>query len=370
MFDFKKAFDVVHHATLLDKLWEIGIRGNLYNWIKDFLSHRTMNVALGGSKSSPKTVLSGVPQGSVLGPLLFIIFINYLVSSLTCEFMIFADDLKLYLNWPKSWSQSPAIGLEHLQRNIDILAKTAASWGLQFSPQKCVNLRFQRPTVRVFDETFYTLNEAPISLVSKHRDLGLTVDISLRFHEHARETTNKAGGVVSNLLKATVCREPEFMKKLLITDIRPILDFASPLWNLGYEGDMKQAEAVQRRWTRQINGFENISYKERLIKLELFSLQGRFIRADLIQCWKIFNGESVIAPEDLFRMCPDRRTRGHRFKIQPQLCSIEARKRFFTNRVVKYWNQLPDVAVAAPSVDIFKSMIYKHCYNLLYEFSE
>ena len=115
---------------------------------------------------------------------------------------------------------------------------------------------------------------------SSHRDLGVNVETNLKFHSHIRETVHKAGGVVSSLLKATVCRTPEFMSNIFVSDIRPILDFCSSLWNLGYVGNMRMIESVQRRWTRQIGGLEELSYEERLKRLNLYSIKGRLLRCD------------------------------------------------------------------------------------------
>ena len=143
LFDFSKAFDVVHHRTLLKKLYEIGIRGRLLEWIKSFLCGRAMQVKVDGAASGSKDVLSGVPQGSVLGPLLFIIFINHITADLNSKYMIFADDLKLYLKFSQPANTANAIA--ELQRDIDKLYQTATSWGLVFCSEKCVNIRFKRP---------------------------------------------------------------------------------------------------------------------------------------------------------------------------------------------------------------------------------
>jgi len=202
-FDFKKAFDVVHHKTLLDKLVSIGIAGNLLAWIKSFLCGRLMKVCVGGAFSSTRDVLSGVPQGSVLGPLLFLIFINHIGSQLSSKYMIFADDLKLYFHIPKSKLNNVNY-IEEIQEDINTLFNTASSWGLSFAADKCVHLRYARSVQVPVVGSFYTLNGAPIQSRSFHKDLGITVESNLKFHQHIRNTVNKAGGISSNLLKSTV----------------------------------------------------------------------------------------------------------------------------------------------------------------------
>ena len=281
LFDFVKAFDRVHHETLLAKLAELGISGNLYRWIESFLANRTMSVSIKDIQSWVELVASGVPQGSVIGPLLFLIFINHLGATLTCNYMMFADDLKLYIHHPNKLSP-PQISQE-LQDNINRLSSIAASWGLKFAPEKCVHLHFKRG-LEDAPAPQYKLDGTNLKTPASHQDLGVTIDTSLRFHPHIRTAANKAGGVATNLLKSTVCRSPSFMTTLLISDIRPILDFASPVWNTRFEGDTHLLESVQRRWTKEVCGLSPLSYEERLIRLNLLSMRGRLLRADLIQC--------------------------------------------------------------------------------------
>ena len=140
-------------------------------------------------------VTSGVPQGSVLGPLLFLIFINHVCAGLECTFFLFADDLKLLkcVNGCKS----PSSGT--LQDDIDLLFTRSMSWGLKFSVNKCARLNFNRrrsgPTIPL-----YFLGGDPVPNASSYRDLGVTVDVSLRFHSHVREIYGKASGVAQSIL--------------------------------------------------------------------------------------------------------------------------------------------------------------------------
>ena len=350
LFDFVKAFDRVHHQTLIDKLIAIGISGNLLQWMSSFLSNRTMSVSLGGVSSRSVHVTSGVPQGSVLGPLLFLIFVNHLGFNLTCNYMMFADDLKLYLQHPTDPSSPVSNDLQH---NINTLASTASSWGLKFAPSKCVHIRFKRG----HDEAcgpLYHLNGVPLNRTSSHKDLGVLVDSKLRFHPHIRQTVAAAGGIASNFLKSTVCRSASFMKSLLISDIRPLLDFASPVWNTGFSGDLKLLESVQRRWTKQVSNLAHLTYPDRLSNLNLFSIRGRLLRSDLIQCYKIFHNLSPIRPHDIFMLAPHLGTRGHPFKIFQPRATTEARRRFFSCRIVHHWNSLPQTVVEAQTLAQFK----------------
>ena len=118
-FDYSKAFDKVSHSVLLDKLALIGVRECLLHWIRVFLTQRTMQVRIAGALSRPQYVASGVPQGSVLGPTLFLIYVNHIVSYLNCKFMIFADDIKLYLAHSNDIQSSQ----DTLQRDISTLGE-------------------------------------------------------------------------------------------------------------------------------------------------------------------------------------------------------------------------------------------------------
>ena len=192
----------------------------------------------------------------------------------------------------------------------------------------------------------------------------------LKFHHHIRSTVAKAAGVSNNLLKSTLCRSPNFMLKLLITHIRPILEFASCVWNSGFITDLSLLESVQRRWTKKISGLVDMSYEQRLKSLDLFSVKGRLLRADLIKCWKIFHNMSPISPSDLFLPTPITTTRGHCYKLYVTQCSCDARRRFFSVRVVQVWNSLPADVVMSPSINLFKKGLSAHLGDILYTFND
>ena len=201
----------------------------------------------------------------------------------------------------------------------------------------------------------YTLDGQHLPNENTQMDLGVLIDSQLKFHDHNRNVTRMAGGVAQSFLKGAVCREPNFMVHILKTHIRPILEYASTVWNTGYLQDIRRLESIQRLWTRQIKGLEDKDYGTRLRALDLYSVKGRFLRADLIKCWKIFNGSCLIEPTDLWEMSVSSRTRGHRFKIKVNRCQVDARARFFSERIVQDWNSLPDCAVSSGTLSGFKT---------------
>ena len=158
------------------------------------------------------------------------------------------------------------------------------------------------------------------------------------------------------------------MINIYVTHIRPLIDYASPLWNMGYVGDLKLLEGIQRRWTRSIDGLDGLSYDERLRKLDLFSLKGRLLRADLIIVWKIFNGKCAISVDDLFKLSPCITTRGHSRKISVPKSKSDLRHRFFAVRVVKEWNSLSAETVEANTLAKFKRLLLIDLGQKLYEY--
>lgn len=363
-FDFSKAFDVVCHKILIDKLRSIGFSGKLIDWIASFLQGRVMNVKVKDRVSRPRPVTSGVPQGSVLGPLLFLVYIDSIASNLSSEYKIFADDLKLYAcvkHVPGTTVSSSSL----IQNDIDTLHATAASWCLKINPSKCAVLRFARPRASL-PPPVYFLDGQQIPHVETYCDLGVVVDQQLKFHDHIRTVVQKASGLSHSFLKSTVCRSPQFMMFLYTSHIRPIIEYCSCLWHTGFVEDLRVLENIQRRWTKRIDGLKTLSYADRLETLNLYSVQGRLIRADLIQCWKVFNGQSCLSPDDMFNLRPQTRTRGHCFHIFPIHSHTDIRQRFFSVRCVRAWNALPADVVCSPSLGSFKRMLDVHARGSLF----
>ena len=137
LLDFSKAFDKVYHRKLMIKMDHYGIRGKPLDWMNDFLCERTQQVINNGESSSKGKVISGVPQGTVLGPLLFLIYINDLSDRVNSQIRLFADDSYLYktIDTPQDTLQ--------LQKDLDALTKWENEWSMEFHPDKCKILRIK-----------------------------------------------------------------------------------------------------------------------------------------------------------------------------------------------------------------------------------
>ena len=235
---------------------------------------------------------------------------------------------------------------------------------------KCSVVRFSsRSSLLPYDGISpYRVNDENIKFVTSQMDLGILVDRSLKFHSHIAKTVRSVGGLMTNLLSSTLCRSVKFMMNLYVSHIRPKIEYACNVWNTGYIGDLKLLEGLQRRWTRSVEGLEDLPYDVRLQQLDLFSLQGRFLRSDLILVWRMVHGKCSINLDSMFSLSPVTVTRGHRYKLLVPRINLEVRRRFFAVRVVNSWNSLSDDTVEAASLEIFKRLLHRDLGQRLYNY--
>ena len=367
--DFSKAFDLVCHSILIDKLRLLGFDNALVNWIESFLVGRTMAVSVSGKLSSERLVTSGVPQGSVLGPILFLIYANFITKDVRSEWKAFADDYKVCVSYPRNATVCDVNPAQALQRDLNSICQVSKSWNLRLNPSKCYAMRFGRGVHSNEDLTCYYIEDHQLQYVDSYKDLGVIVDTSLRFHQHIRVLTGKAGGLMGELLRSTVCRTKEFMVTIFVSNIRPLIDYCSCLWNVGYLEDIHRLESLLRRWTREIEGLAGLDYVTRLKTIGLYSIQGRLLRADIIKIWKSFNANVDVGISDMFEMARDVGTRGHSLKMSIPVCRSEMLRRSFAVRRVALWNSLPPNIVGASSINTFKRLLDDFLGDKLFEVS-
>ena len=347
--DIAKAFDSVSHPKLLFKLEKYGIRGKFLSWIKSFLSGRRQRVKVGESYSSFTAVTSGVPQGSVLGPILFLIYINDLAHVVNnCSISIFADDSKIY------FKADTDIDVAAIQSDIDRVLAWCHEWQLDIAAHKCNILHIGRRN----QNHSYNMGAAEIPAVDSIKDLGVTVKTDLTFSLHIGNITKQAFQRLNLVFRAFCSRDVNLLLKAYLTYVRPLLEYNTTVWSPFLMGDIVMLEKVQRNFTRRLRGFGELSYRERLDKLELESLEERRIRFDLVEAFKIIRGLSVLSFGDFFEFKNDSRTRGHAFQLRLRtIPRLDICKNFFANRVVNMWNDLPAEAVSSNSVTQFKAKI-------------
>nr|VZI51988.1 unnamed protein product [Spirometra erinaceieuropaei] len=240
--DFKKAFDSVPHQRLLYKLSRIGIRGNLLRWIQSFLIGRSQIVHVGDRQSAEVAVESGVPQGSVHGPTLFIIYVNDCVSELNCDVTMFADDVKL-------WSViRTELDEERLQADLPRLEKWSQDWLLWFIVTKCNVLRVGR--TRSQSRWVYYLNGIPLQEVDAQKDLGVWVTASLKRSLHCSKVAKSAMSVLYLVKKAFSTFNKDIFVKVFRSFVWPQLEFAIQVRKPWTSTDLNILEKVQRRATK------------------------------------------------------------------------------------------------------------------------
>ena len=264
--DFQKAFDTVPHKRLLSKLSGYGIKDNVLNWIQDFLHDRTQYVTV-NEQSSPKVpVCSGVPQGSVLGPSLFIYFINDLPDFCETLLNIFADDTKIFqgISSPNDCCK--------VQRTIYALNDWSDKWLINFNITKCkvLHLGHNNP------QHDYTIRDREDLIVlaktTCEKDLGVNIDNKLTFNEHIVTQVKKARGTAGVINRSIINKIPKVMLPLYKSMVRTNLEYANVVWSPYTKKNINLIESVQRHYTKKIIGLKNLSYEERLKALRLPSL--------------------------------------------------------------------------------------------------
>ena len=364
--DFKKAFDSVPHRRLMLKLNSLGIKGKVHAWVKDFLSERTQIVTINGETSEEGRVTSGIPQGSVLGPLLFVAYINDLPQHATNEVRIFADDTKLFAR-----SEAPEARAA-LQKDIDSLCKWSNDWLLSFHPQKCCVMRLgNNPPEHTYtmtattngEETKHSLNES-----NAEKDLGVIIDNKLNFSNHISQATGKANRTLGVLRRSFDHLSDKTFIQLYKSLVRPMLEYGHSIWTPAKKNQQQEVETVQRRATKLIGRLKNKPYSQRLRELKLPSLQFRRLRGDMIDTYKYLTGIYKTS-SPTFKLHDTRDTRGHSKKLSKSRHNLQIRKNFLSERVVTPWNSLPEDVVSAPSLNTFKNRLDRHWVNhpMLYD---
>ena len=350
--DFKRAFDAVSHSKLIHKLAAYGIHGNLLFWIASFLSNRKQYVRVGSSLSSLSLVTSGVPQGSVIGHLLFNLFINDITDNLdsSTTSKIFADDIKLYTEF------STTISPQHLQTHLDLINQWSITWQLPISHSKCNILVLGR---HALNQPF-SISDVIVPTVDFNLDLGVTVDSDLKFTTHITNIVKKAKQRSALIHRCFLSRNIPSLIRAFQTYVRPIVEYATHIWSPHFLNSINLIESVQRSFTKRLPGLGDFSCHERLSILELKSLEHRRFIFDLILCYNIVHGHNSLSFNDFFSFFNNPSSRGHSLKLAFPTVKSDTRKYFFSTRVVKIWNALPTNIVHAPSTHSFKSLLSYH----------
>ena len=363
--DYAKAFDKVDHTLLLEKLYSYGIRGKIHAWLTSYLRNRIQTVVINGVKSYPATVQSGVPQGTVLGPVLFILYLNDLTKCIKHSYVSsFADDTRL---------------LKEIQTTLDVdLLQTDLNESIRWSAENNMSLHTDKFEYLChntgsskllqelpFSSEFYkytTDDGTCITPASMVCDLGINITPELLWSPHINIITNSARKVTSWALSVFKDRSATTMLLLYKSLIRSKVEYNCPLWDPTKVEDIVTLESIQRSFTSKIASVSELHYWERLEKLNLMSLQRRRERYSIIVIYKILH---KIIPNDLNIAFVTSERRGIRVKIpsiqrDSKLKYITQYDASFPVRASKLWNRIPANLTTKSSMESFKSGLTRY----------
>jgi hypothetical protein len=362
--DYQKAFDTVPHRRLLHKLRGYGIRGKLLDWFRDYLEGRRQRVVVRGDCSEWGDVASGVPQGSVIGPLLFLLYVNELPNIVICGMKMFADDTKLYRTIRE---ENDTVTL---QGDLDKLSEWSRDWLLKFNAGKCKTMHIGS---RNKDHTYSVLKEngdrIDLETTVEEKDVGVWITSDLKPSFQCAKAAKKAMSALGLVKRSFKHIDKSSFLRLYNCYVRPHLEYCVQAWAPYYKKDIKELEKVQRRATKLIPSLKNLPYEERLRNLGMYSLVCRRQRGDLIETFKLLTGVEKVPHEKFFQPAVVSSTRGHSQKLYRSQSKLMVRYNFFSQRVVSQWNQLPSQVVGAKSVSQFKDNLDQHWKKIRYGYS-
>ena len=237
--DFQKAFDKVPHQRLLLKLKAHGIGDSIIDWIEQWLTDRRQRVVVDGEVSNWKSVLSGVPQGSVLGPILFLIYINDLDDSITSNVLKFADDTKLFRKVNTDGDK------QHLQNDLDRLVKWPEKWQMLFNFGKCKCLHTGHRNLNVN----YKMGDTVLGTTVKEKDLGVTISADMKVSEQCGIAASKGNQILGLIRRNITYKGKKLIIPLYKAIVRPYLDYCIQAWRPYRKKDIDTLERIQRRAT-------------------------------------------------------------------------------------------------------------------------
>jgi Reverse transcriptase (RNA-dependent DNA polymerase)/Endonuclease-reverse transcriptase len=351
--DFMKAFDKVPHNLLLKKLTDLGINEDMICWIKNYLTNRTQSVTLEGVKSSVINVTSGVPQGSVLGPLLFLVYINNIDEGVESNLGLYADDCALYREIVNPDDE------EILQTDLNKIVRWSERWFLPLNISKCKSMRTCVAHVHSGNHV-YSINATNLEKVTNYKYLGVTLAEELTWNRHIDKVVNKASRVLG-FIKSTLFRAAKKVKETTYkTLVRPILEFCASLWDPHQQYLCDNIEMVQRRAARFVtNTYHPLaSVTEILNQLQWPTLHERRQIDKFVSLFKLVFNEVNYDLSQHIQIHPHILPRNHPYKLSNIMGVRNTNQHHFSflPQAIRDWNVLPKSIFdpIPPSAAVFK----------------
>ena len=317
------------------------------------MQNRRQRVQIGQAFSEWFNVQSGIPQGSVLGPLLFIIYINDLADEIDeySDIYIYADDNKIFSHVKETDD------CRKLQANLNNLYEWTKRWLLKLNIEKCYIMSAGRSCDISFD---YVIDDKKIKRTDNMKDLGVTFDTKLKFDKHMDDKINIAYVMLATIKRNFKYISPSAFVILYKSMVRSQLEYAQSVWSPYRKEYIEKLEKVQIRATKIVKGIQHLSYADRLRFLKLPTLKFRRIRGDMIELYKHLKGLYDRSSCMEFRLKGEVSVRSNSMALVKNRFKYDLRKYCFSNRVCNVWNSLPDFVVSAPTFDTFKGRLDAH----------
>ena len=352
--DISKAFDRVWHIGLLYKLRRAGITGSLISWFSHYLHDRKQRVVLPGASSNWSSVQPGVPRGSILGPLLFLLYINDIVEDIQSSITLFADDTSLYII-----VDDPLGAAITLNSDLSRIHRWASQWLVTFNPSKSESLLFPRKVNKPYHPPL-TMNYEQVTEVTKYKHLGLYFSSKGTWHEHIEYIIKKkAWQRIYIMHRCKFLLDRKSLQTIYFSFIRPLLEYTDVVWSNCTQYEAQEFELIQNEAARIVNGATRlVSINSLLTETEWESLHERRRKHKLIFFFKMKNG---LCPEYLSSLIPANvgSPVGYSLRNANAVRTVNAKSQLYFNSflpsTIREWNELPPAVQNSPTLPIFKN---------------
>ena len=348
-FDLQKAFDKVPHRRLMAKLEQLQLNKPLLKWINSYLLNREQSVLVNGVESEFVQVISGVPQGSVLGPLLFLIYINDVASiklSVNTKLSLYADDMLLYKVITSSEDYA------ELQEDINLIHNWSVNNLMTFNASKCKCMYISRKRERRCPSV--SLDNATMEYVTHYKYLGVVISSDMTWTSHIQHICNKTKRIIGMLYRNCIkyTSDSSANVRMYLAYAHPILEYPAQVWSPYTTKDTQLLEKVQKFALRVCTSNYNMNYDELLDISHVPTLENRRLFLCLCTFYNFIHGFVFFPPHLLPNLCNTRTNYSLTYNIP--FAHTTSLQHSFLHTVLHFWNNLPEEAVSASSVSSFK----------------